>query len=75
MSGCFRKDGVYLNRKGTSFMIGNLKNQSRALKPREQRDGSKRFKRDLHGFSKNDDSTSNTLLKHLLEGLVKILPS
>ena len=66
-------DGVHLNRKGTSFLVGNLKNQLRGFKPREQRDGSKGFKRDLHGFSRNDDSTSNTLLKQLLEGLVKII--
>ena len=72
---CFRKDGVHLNRNGTSFLVGNLKNQKRGFKPREQRDGSKGFKRDLHGFSRNDDSTNNTLLKQLLEGLVKMLPS
>ena len=71
---CFRKDGVHLNRKGTSFLVGNVKNQLMGFKPREQRDSSKRFKRDLHGFSRNDDS-ANTLLKQLLEGLVKMLPS
>ena len=44
---CFRGDGVHLNRKGTSFLVGKLKNQSRGFKPGEKRDGSKGFKRDL----------------------------
>ena len=35
---CFRKDGLHLNRKGTSFLVGNLKNQLRGFKPREQRE-------------------------------------
>ena len=65
----FREDGVHLSTKGTALMVANMKNHLR----KSNHTKNKPHQGNLFKFPNKQEDSSNSMLKHFLQGFLQML--